>query len=132
MAAEAVVLFDQGLIDTALHRQKRAGQLMSKQRFLAAQLGAYLADGLWLANAQYANLQSTTLASMLAAVDGVELPDSRDSNMMFVKFTQAQIDKLESKGIAGYVYADGHMRLCCSWATTTAELQQFVDCVASA
>jgi threonine aldolase len=132
MAAEAVVLFDQSLIDTAMHRQKRAGQLMSKQRFLAAQLGAYLDDGLWLSNAQYSNQQTTALASMLANIEGVELPDSIGSNMMFVKFTQAQIDNLESQGIAGYVYADGKMRLCCSWATTAAELQQFVACVAAA
>ena len=132
MAAEAVVLFDKSLIDTAKHRQKRAGQLMSKQRFLAAQLVAYLQDELWLSNAQYSNLQTSALASLLANIDGVALPDSIDSNMMFVKFTPAQIKSLEEHKMAGYVYADGKMRLCCSWATSAAELQQFADCVARA
>lgn len=132
MAAEAIVLFDTQLIEQAKFRQKRAGQLLSKQRFLAAQLLAYLKDDLWLENARIGNRQMQQLAVKLKRIEGVSLPDSIDSNMMFAKFTQAQNQALERAGLAGYIYEDGRMRLVCSWATQTAEIDQFVACVEQA
>ena len=48
LAAEAVVFFDAGLAREFEFRRKRGGHLLSKMRFLSAQLDAYLADGLWL------------------------------------------------------------------------------------
>ena len=48
MMAEAVVFFDPALAEGFDRRRKRAGQLMAKGRFLAAQLLASIEDGLWL------------------------------------------------------------------------------------
>src|SRR3982074_3687484 len=55
LAAEAVVFFDAGLAREFEFRRKRGGHLLSKMRFLSAQLDAYLADGLWLGTAPPAN-----------------------------------------------------------------------------
>ncbi|MBT8115833.1 MAG: low specificity L-threonine aldolase [Arenicella sp.] len=129
MAAEAVVLFDKTLIETAHHRQKRAGQLLSKQRFLATQLLAYLHDDLWLRNARHANHKISELAEMLGSIEGVELPVQIESNMIFAKFTAGQNAKLEKAGLAGYLFDSGEMRICCSWATTDDDIQQFVRCI---
>ncbi|MCK5275786.1 MAG: low specificity L-threonine aldolase, partial [Alphaproteobacteria bacterium] len=55
LAAEAVVIFTESLRAKAAEmgfRRKRAAHLFSKMRFLSAQLEAYLADDLWLANAR--------------------------------------------------------------------------------
>lgn len=129
LAAEAVVIFDQAMIPEARHRLKRSAQLLSKQRFLAAQLLAYVKDDLWLESARRANGQMAKLASRLSEVEGVELPDSIGSNMMFARFTAEQNQKLEEAGLAGYLFESGHMRLCCSWATQDEELDRFVTAV---
>ena len=71
----------------------------------------------------------TKLANRLADVEGVELPDSISSNMMFAKFTAEQNQRLEAAGLAGYLFETGHMRLVCSWATQDEELDRFVAAV---
>jgi threonine aldolase len=132
MAAEAVILFKPNLFKSAPYKQKRSGQLLSKQRFLAAQLLAYLKDDLWLVNARTANQKTQNLATGLTNIDGVILPEQITTNMMFVKFTDAQVQRLQKHDLAGYVYANGSMRLCCSWASEESDIAKFIDCVSSA
>jgi threonine aldolase/endonuclease/exonuclease/phosphatase family metal-dependent hydrolase len=55
MGAEALVFFDPQRAADAPYLRKRAGQLFSKSRFIAAQFDAYLQDGLWLELARHAN-----------------------------------------------------------------------------
>src|ERR1043166_5896239 len=55
LAAEAVVIFDRAKADAMHERRKRGGHLVSKHRFLAAQLDAFLRDGNWLGWARHAN-----------------------------------------------------------------------------
>ena len=55
MNAEAIIVFEPTLARELPYLRKRAGQLQSKGRFLAAQLLAMLEDDLWLANAAAAN-----------------------------------------------------------------------------
>src|SRR5947209_5494723 len=62
MSAEALILFRTELADEIAIRRKRAGHLLSKGRFLAAQILALLEDGLWLDNARAANAAAQTLA----------------------------------------------------------------------
>ena len=52
---EALILFRSELADEIAVRRKRAGHLLSKGRFLAAQILALLEDDLWLDNARAAN-----------------------------------------------------------------------------
>jgi threonine aldolase len=67
MAAEAVVFFDRKRADFMPERRKRAGQLLSKHRFLAAQFEGYLNDGYWLTLARHANAMADRLADGLRA-----------------------------------------------------------------
>ncbi|WP_373744640.1 threonine aldolase family protein, partial [Achromobacter insuavis] len=55
LGAEAIVLFEPGRATELAYRRKRGGHLFSKMRLLSAQMEAYLADDLWLANARQAN-----------------------------------------------------------------------------
>jgi len=55
LAAEAVVFFDPAAAAFFGERRKRGGQLLSKHRFIAAHLLAFLADNRWLALARHAN-----------------------------------------------------------------------------
>jgi len=56
LAAEAVVVFDPARASFLGERRKRAGHLLSKHRFIAAQMAAYLAEGRWLALARHARV----------------------------------------------------------------------------
>ena len=47
IGAEALVIFDPAKAAEAPYLRKRAGQLFSKSRFIAAQFDAYFRDGLW-------------------------------------------------------------------------------------
>jgi threonine aldolase len=67
MGAEAVVFFDPKRGANMLDRRKRGGALASKHRFIAAQIEAFLADGLWLKLARHANDIADRLAAGLTA-----------------------------------------------------------------
>ena len=65
MMLEAVVFFDLALAEDFAYRRMRAGQLLSKSRYLGAQMLAYLEGGLWLENARRANALAQKLAKGL-------------------------------------------------------------------
>ncbi|MFA5120731.1 low specificity L-threonine aldolase [Zavarzinia sp.] len=98
LAAEAIIFFDAALAENFLFRRKRAGHLFSKMRFLSAQLDAYVADGLWLANAAHANEQAKRLALGLIDLPGVDLEQAVEANEIFVRLPM---------GVAGALYAAG-------------------------
>lgn len=124
--AEAVVLFDPALASEARYRAKRAGQLASKMRFVSAQLLAYIADGLWLANARHANAMARGLAETLAAHPAVQVAKPPQANMVFATMPSELIVRLESAGLAGY-HSHGTMRLCTSWKTQAADLERIAQ-----
>ena len=68
LAAEAVVVFDPARAAFMGERRKRAGHLVSKHRFIAAQMAAYLADDCWLLLARHANAMADRLAQGLKSV----------------------------------------------------------------
>ena len=51
MMLEATIFFDSGLAEDFVYRRMRGGQLLSKGRYLGAQMLAYLEDDLWIENA---------------------------------------------------------------------------------
>jgi threonine aldolase len=83
LAAEAVVVFDRERAVHMAERRMRAGHLLSKGRFLAAQLEAYLDDDHWLANARHANAMAARLADGLARLPGVRLAWPAEANEVF-------------------------------------------------
>jgi threonine aldolase len=83
LALEAVIFFDRSLAEDFRYRRKRAGQLLSKSRFLGAQMLAYLEQGLWLRNAEQSNAMARLLAGKLADIEGVKLPLATQGNQVF-------------------------------------------------
>ena len=67
LAAEAVVFFNKEDVRDFEYRRKKAGHLVSKMRFISAQLEAYLEDDLWLKLAARANALAAQLARGLVA-----------------------------------------------------------------
>ncbi len=102
MAAEAVVFFDRKRADFMPERRKRAGHLLSKHRFLAAQFEGYLNDGYWLTLARHANAMADRLADGLRACN-VPIVWAVDANIVFALLPSALDAKLKGAGAAYYV-----------------------------
>jgi threonine aldolase len=98
LAAEAVIFFDAELAHEFEFRRKRGGHLFSKMRLLSAQLDAYLADGLWLANARHANAMARRLVAGLTPLKGTALLYPVDANEIFVVLPAHMHDALQAAG----------------------------------
>ena len=70
MMLEAVIFFDLSLAEDFAYRRMRGGQLLSKSRYLGAQMLAYLDGGLWLDNARRANALAQKLGDGLRQIAG--------------------------------------------------------------
>ena len=105
MAAEALLIFDDGKGDTGQLRQraerlrKRSGHLLSKMRYVSAQLLAYLEDGLWLEMAGHANAQAARFAAAVESHPEAALEYSVDANEVFVRWSADGFQRLEAAGI---------------------------------
>ena len=138
LAAEAVVFFDPARAANMSERRKRGGHLVSKHRFLAAQIEAYLADDLWLKLARHANAMADRLAAQLATA-GLPPVWPVEANEVFVALPPHVDERLKAAGASYYPWVtdalpqgtalqDGAVlvRLVTSFATTPAEIERFI------
>jgi threonine aldolase len=110
--AEAVVVFDPALAETIPYRMKRGGQVLSKARFVSAQLDRYLADDRWLERARRANALAAGLAGRLRAIPGITLVAPVEVNMLFLRMPDAAIAALDA-GPFRYYKLGRDVRLVC-------------------
>ena len=130
LGAEAVVLFDPAKAWEFELRRKRGGHLFSKHRYLAAQVEGWLQDGLWLDLARHANAMNARLAAGLAALPGVAMVHPPQANITFATFPDAAHARAQAAGARYYAMGGGKARLVTSWATTEAEVDEFVRLIA--
>ncbi|WP_233128246.1 low specificity L-threonine aldolase [Maricaulis sp. W15] len=124
LGAEAVILFPSVMdrFEELQARQKRAGHMAPKMRFMAAQFDAWLADDLWLDLARTANDRARALAAGFRNIDGAEVLHPVDGNEIFVRLDDALAARLRSAGAQFYQWPDGSARFVTSWCTTEAEI----------
>ncbi|MDX7953163.1 beta-eliminating lyase-related protein [Lichenihabitans sp. Uapishka_5] len=140
MICEAILVFDPARAATLPFRQKRGGHVVSKGRFLGAQMAAYLADHHWLDLARHANTMADRLATGLAAVPGVRMPWGRAINEVFPIMPAGMVEGLRAAGASFYDWdpatlpvamqpgaSDLFVRLLCSFATTPDEVDHFLE-----
>ena len=125
LAAEALILFDRSLAEATHYRRKRAGHLLSKGRYLAAQLLALLKDDVWLRNARAANDAAARLA---AAAGEARLLVPVEANEMFIRVSAGEAAALRAQGFDFYDWGAGQARLVTSWDSDPAA----VDALAAA
>ena len=100
MAAEALVIFNQPQwYDTAERLRKRSGHLLSKMRYVSAQLLAYIENDRWLDMAIHANGQAAKFAKAIEAHPQASLEFPVQANEVFLKWTAEGFAQLESKDI---------------------------------
>jgi threonine aldolase len=131
LCAEAVVFFDKTRAEEFEYRRKKAGHLLSKMRFISAQLDAYLENDLWLANARLANALAKKLGDGLSAIPGVTLATPVQANGVFAWLPTALAARLHDRGAKFYdwvVEPERVMaRLIVSFATPEADVAKFVE-----
>jgi threonine aldolase len=137
MLLEAVVFFDVALAEDFKYRRMRGGQLVSKSRYLGAQMLAYLADGLWLDNARRANALARRLGEALLRTGRVKIPHPIQANEVFAVLPRALSERLLAAGAKFYDWmpdsldgglAENHVfvRFVLSFATPEADIERFV------
>lgn len=135
MGADAVVLFGDERAGELAYRRKRGGHLLSKSRFLAAQLEVYLANELWLRNARHANAAAQRLAAGLERVLGIAPAERVEANEIFIALGAPVAMALRAAGFLFYDWpgiGDGGARLVTSWDTSDEAVAALVAAAARA
>jgi threonine aldolase len=125
--AECMILFRTELADEIAVRRKRAGHVLSKGRYLAAQILAMLEDDLWLDNARAANAAAQRLAS--AAAHRLVYPV--EANEIFLKVSADEADRLLAQGFDFYDWGPGEIRLVTSWDQRAEDVERLADVLAA-
>jgi threonine aldolase len=98
MGAEAVVFFEPDHASEIERHRKRGGHLLSKMRFVSAQLRAYLEGDLWLENARAANRMAARLSAGLAEIEGVRLSAPVEANEVFAVMPARLTARMHERG----------------------------------
>ena len=136
LACEAVIFFDPDRATTFGYQRKRGGHLLSKGRFLGAQMEAYVQDGLWRTLAARANASAARLAAALAAAPGYRLAFPCEANEVFVIGPSAGFARARAGGARFYEWTtraidpsspplagEAMVRLVCSFDTRGDEIE---------
>jgi threonine aldolase len=126
MNAEALILFDPSLADRVRRQRKRSGHLLSKGRFLAAQLLAMLENDVWLDNGRAANAAAAALAEA-AGSDRLVYPV--EANELFVRMTADEATAVRAQGFDFYDWAPGEVRLVTSWDQDMAAVDRLASAI---
>ncbi len=127
MSAEALVFFKPDLAAVTQYRRKRAGLLLSKGRYLAAQILAMLEDDLWIANGRAANAAAGTLA----AAGGERLIHPVEANEVFLRATPAEAAALRARGFDFYDWAEREIRLVTAWDSPADAVDALAEAIAA-
>lgn len=127
LAAEAVVVFDTAVAEALRYRARKAGQVLSKMRFVSAQLEAYLKDGLWLDLAGHANGMASRLAGEIRQIEGVNVLHPVEINEIFLRLDSRLHGALRAAGIGFVDRGRGELRMVTAFSTTTEDIETVVQ-----
>ena len=133
LTAEAVVFFKPELVGNFPYLHKRSGQLLSKMRFVSAQLEAYISNDVWLRNARNANNMAKLLSEGLAKFPDIKLAYTTQSNEVFVHLTSSTINLLNAKGYnVSEDELDGKsVRFVTAWNTVSDDIDKLISTISN-
>ncbi|MBB5572973.1 MULTISPECIES: threonine aldolase family protein [Rhizobium] len=139
--AEAIVFFNPEQAKEMHFIRKRAAQLFSKSRFIAAQFDGYFEDGLWLDLARHSNRMADRLRAGIEQAATARLAWPTASNEVFAIISKSAAKTAEDKGAKFYEWpipesqpelVNGNetlIRLVTSFATTEDDVTGFLACL---
>ncbi len=133
LTAEAVVFFKPELVGNFPYLHKRSGQLLSKMRFISAQLEAYISNDVWLRNARNANSMAKLLSEGFAKFPDIKLAYATQSNEVFVHLPSSIIDLLNTKGYnVSEDELDGKsVRFVTAWNTVSDDIDKLISTISN-
>ena len=131
LGGEAVIFFHEKDVADFEYRRKKSGHLLSKMRFLSAQLDAYLENDRWLMAATRANALARKLADALKDIPSAELADPVQANALFVRLPDDIVTRLRKAGATFYDWTPPEngktlIRLVLSFATPQEAVDRFI------
>ncbi len=127
LGAEALIVMRSSLAADVPYLRKQQSQLTSKMRFVAAQFGALLHDGLWRASAARANAMARRLAAGAATVPGVEIVYPVQANAVFARLDPKHIAALQHDWFFHlWDAAESVVRWMAAFDTTEADVDAFL------
>jgi threonine aldolase len=114
LTAEAVVFFNLDVVRDFELRRKQSGHLLSKSRYVSAQLLAYVESGVWLRNARRTN----ALARKIGRAASELLMHPVEANEVFLSLGEERKQTLRQAGFEFYDWgaaSTGQTRFVVSW-----------------
>lgn len=126
MYGETVVFLRPELAERAPFVRKQAGQLISKSRYVAAQLLALLDGDLWLRNAHHANAMAAELVAAIDGIPGVTVATPPQVNAVFATVPAEAIVPLQQWSFFWeWDLTVSLVRWMTSFATTSDDIARF-------
>ena len=137
--AEALVFMNPEVAKDLPFIRKRAAQLFSKSRFIAAQFDAYFNDNLWLTMARHANTMAEHLQEGIVNSKSARLAWKAEANEVFAIINKNNLNQLEKKGVVFYQWNTPRaqtgllaqdeilIRLVTSFATEAVNVDRFIS-----
>ncbi|HRQ00472.1 MAG TPA: low specificity L-threonine aldolase [Terrimesophilobacter sp.] len=136
LGGEAIIVLNPDAAEGLLFLRKLNMQLASKMRFVSAQLLALYHGDLWHRNASHANAMATRLRKALdSAVDdgtvtGLSFTQATEANAVFAALPTEASDRLRERfRFYDWDRSRGEVRWMCSFDTTEADVDAFVDAI---
>ncbi|MBT5073112.1 MAG: low specificity L-threonine aldolase [Kordiimonadaceae bacterium] len=132
LGAEAAIFFNGCDDGSFIYRRMRSGHLLSKMRFVSAQIIAYLENDLWLKNATHANLMAEKLYQGVKNSDHIKFSFPVQSNVMFAEIEDQLREKLSTSGFQFYSKKNGDIstsRLVTAFNTSPELMDEFIEIV---
>ena len=132
LGAEAIVVLNPDVAAGLVRLRKSFMQLGSKMRFQSAQLVALFEGGLGLASASHANAMAARLRGALEelALPGLSFSQATQANAVFAVLPNDAADRIRERfRFYDWDRAAGQVRWMCSFDTTEADVDGFVEAV---
>ena len=129
MMAEALIVFNTNHINQIKRWRKRSGHLISKMRFVSAQLLRYIKDNLWLELAQHANKQATFFYQQTH--NKITFLHPVEANEAFCRLPIALIERLKTAGFEFHIWPGYQdvIRLVFSHATQDEDTEKLAKAI---
>ena len=134
LGAEAIVVFDTTRVGDLQVIRQRAGHVVSKARFVAAQFEGYFADKGWIETARHANTMAARLSEGIRRSNSARLAWESQANEVFPILSKTIIARLRAAGatlhewpVEGVGVDEDCVRLVTSFATSEAEVDRLLS-----
>ena len=126
MSCEAILIFNKDIKEDFERRQKRAGHLWSKNRYMSAQIIKWIENERWIKAAQKANNYALSIKNSLSKNKNIIIEYPVDINMVFARIPIAIQDKLKINNVSfnPWYGSDNLTRFVTSWDTTSSEIKK--------